>query len=170
MPNRPIHSAGTYAHFVTFSTFKRRKLLNPDACKRIVVGNLAAQLIRQKGICIGYVIMPDHVHALIWFPDEHQISPFMNKWKDLTSRAITDLYQKEYPNYSARIGIDDPVWQRNYYDFNISSDAKLREKLDYMHKNPVRKGLVKDICDWRWSSAQGWHQHKSVGVKLSWPP
>jgi len=170
MPERRIFSAGTYAHYVTFSCYKKRKLLHPDICKRIVIGNLANQLKRQNGICVGFVIMPDHVHAVVWFPTEHEISPFMDKWKELTSRAITELYQTKFASYGAKIDSEDPVWQARYYDFNITSDLKLREKLDYMHNNPVRGGLAKRICDWPWSSAQGWHQQKSVGVDLSWPP
>ena len=43
-------------------------------------------------------------------------------------------------------------WQRRYYDFNVYSEKKLREKLDYMHRNPVKRRLVKHPRDWPWSS------------------
>jgi putative transposase len=41
-----------------------------------------------------------------------------------------------------------------YYDFNVYSEAKVREKLEYMHFNPVKRGLVYEGIDWRWSSAR----------------
>jgi putative transposase len=43
-------------------------------------------------------------------------------------------------------------WQPRFYDFNVHSAKKRREKLDYMHRNPVTRGLVKDPKDWVWSS------------------
>jgi putative transposase len=48
---------------------------------------------------------------------------------------------------------DSPAfWQRRFYDFNVWSSKKLKEKLDYMHRNPVQRGLVLHPKDWPWSS------------------
>jgi len=170
MPKRRIHSEGTYAHFITFSCYKRRKLLLPDVCKRIVIGTLNQQLRQQKGICCGFVLMLDHVHALVWFPEEHQISLFMQKWKELSSKQMAAVYKRDFPDYWAKFDADDPVWQPRYYGFNIYSEKKLREKVEYMHNNPVRAGFVKDACEWPWSSARFWLKGKPVGIALSWPP
>ena len=43
-------------------------------------------------------------------------------------------------------------WQRRYYDFNVLTQAKLIEKLRYIHRNPVERGLVQRPEDWPWSS------------------
>ena len=43
-------------------------------------------------------------------------------------------------------------WQRRFYDFNVWSHKKRREKLEYMHSNPVKRGLVRRPQDWPWSS------------------
>jgi putative transposase len=43
-------------------------------------------------------------------------------------------------------------WQKRFYDFNVYSPAKRREKLEYMHRTPVTRGLVRDPKDWVWSS------------------
>jgi hypothetical protein len=43
-------------------------------------------------------------------------------------------------------------WQRRFYDFNVWSVRKKNEKMNYMHFNPVKRGLVKDPQDWPWSS------------------
>jgi hypothetical protein len=57
-------------------------------------------------------------------------------------------------------------WQRRYYDFNVRSADKLREKLTYLHHNPVRKGLADSPEDYSWSSA-GWYVlQRSVGVRI----
>ena len=170
MPKRRVHGEGTYAHYVTFSCYKRRRLLNPDVCKRIVIGRLGAQLAKQKGICCGFVVMLNHVHAVVWFPEEFQISLFMNKWKELSSRELRKTYERCFPRYIEKIDPEEPMWQARYYDFNIFTDRKLREKVEYMHNNPVRAGLVREPTDWPWSSARFWVLGKSVGIRLSWPP
>jgi putative transposase len=170
MSKRRVHAEGTYAHYVTFTCYDRRTLLTPDICKRAIIGTLDKYLRDVNGICIGFVIMLDHVHALVWFPDEHRISQLMNKWKEMTSKQIKSIYASRFGKYWSTIDADDPVWIPRYYGFNIYSYKKLREKLDYMHNNPVRAGLVKDICDWPWSSARFWHLAKPVGIRLSFPP
>ena len=48
------------------------------------------------------------------------------------------------------------------------SDDKVREKLIYMHENPVRAGLVARPCDWPFSSARYYEQGRSVGVPIGW--
>jgi putative transposase len=170
MPARRVQSQGTYAHFVTFTCYKRRKFLNPDVCKRIVLGALTSQLTAQQGVCCGFVIMPDHVHGLIWFPEENQISLAMNKWKELSSSKIAAAYEQQFRSYWGGLKGDTTVWQARYYGFNIYSGAKLREKLTYMHNNPVRAGLVKDPCDWQWSSARWYLRGERVGILVSLPP
>jgi putative transposase len=169
MPKRRVHSEGTYAHFVTFSCYKRRTFLKPDIGKQIVLGTLNQQLAEHNGVCSGFVIMLDHVHAIVWFPEEHQISLFMDKWKEQSSKQIAAMYAKKFAAYWSKLDPGDPVWQARYYGFNISTEKKLTEKLEYMHNNPVRAGLVKEMCDWRWSSARFWQLGKAVGVPLSWP-
>ena len=47
----------------------------------------------------------------------------------------------------------EPAWQARNYPFNVFTEKKLEQKLDYMHLNPVRRGLVTRAVDWKWSSA-----------------
>jgi len=62
----------------------------------------------------------------------------------------------------------EPFWQPRYYPFNLYSEKKATEKLDYMHLNPVRAGLVDKAVDWAWNSARYFDSGKSVGVPLEW--
>ena len=64
---------------VTFSCYKRQRYLHTDFAKRIVIGQLGSRLAHHQRICLGFVIMPGHVPALIWFPKVRQLSAFMNK-------------------------------------------------------------------------------------------
>jgi putative transposase len=159
---RKIFDKEGHAQFVTFSCYRRRRILDADRPKRIVISYLNAQLRRQDGRCLGFVVMPDHVHAIVWFPLGNQLSRFMQQWKRLTSFAIKKHLKTERRAYSHFLDPADPVWQQKYYSFSIHSE----EKLAYMHLNPVRAGMVGDACDWSYSSARWYLAGESVGVRI----
>ena len=91
MAGRRIHDDDLHAHFVTFSCYRRRRLLDHDWAKRVVLGVLNSQLTRRNARCVGFVVMPDHVHAIVWFPIAAQLSVFVQQWKRLTSYEISRL-------------------------------------------------------------------------------
>jgi putative transposase len=165
---RAIHDDELFAHFVTFSCYRRRRLLDHDQPKRILLGALNAQLARQSATCVGFVLMPDHVHAIIWFPEPGQLSLFMQEWKRQSSLRIRNWYESSKFTYLDTIPQDDPFWQSKYYSFEIYAEEKLHEKLDYMHLNPVRAGLANRAVEWPWSSARYYLENRSVGVAIGW--
>jgi len=87
----------------------------------------------------GYVVMPEHVHLLISEPERGELSLVMQMLKQLTSRKLRTPDRVRF-------------WQVRYYDFPVWSERKRIEKLRYMHRNPVERGLVQRPEDWRWSS------------------
>ena len=117
-----------------------------------------------------FVIMPDHVHALVWFPELQQISSFMNKWKEMSAKTLKKVLPQRFPEYWSSINQCDAIWQPRYYGFNIWSRSKVEEKLDYMHMNPVRAGFVERVAEWRWSSARWYVENRTVGLPIRWPP
>ena len=168
MNPRSIHDDELHAHFVTFSCYHRRRLLDHDSAKRVALGVLNAQLASRKAWCVGFVVVPDHIHAIVWFPIPGQLSVFMQQWKRLISHNIGLLVQSKFVHYADKVGPDDPFWQARYYSFNLYSEEKVRDKLTSMHENPVRAGLVAEPCDWAFSSARYDEQGRSVGVPIRW--
>ena len=165
---RRILDSELYAHFVTFSCYHRRRALDEDQPKRIVLGTLNVQLRRHEATCCGFVIMPEHVHIVVWFPEPKQLSRFMHDWKRESSRALKAWYRRHRPKYYAASKMTEHFWQPKYYPFEIYTQAKLHEKVVYMHKNPVERGLVERAVDYPWSSARYWLEGRSVGVPLGW--
>lgn len=168
MVTKRTHDREGHAHFVTFSCYRRRRLLDHDEAKKLVLGVLDSQLTRQQGRCVGFVVMPDHVHAVVWFPEPDQISHFMKQWKQRSSVQIKRLVASLLVRYSETFDLREPIWQAGYYDFNLFTDAKTEEKLAYMHQNPVKAGLVEKACDWPWSSARYYESGQPVGVPVAW--
>lgn len=83
--------------------------------------------------------------------------------------ALKALYRDRLGAYGGTIDLERPMWQPRYYGFNVYTEAKAREKLDYMHKNPVKAGLVEHPEDWPYSSARWYLLGRSVGLDMS-PP
>lgn len=157
-----------YVHFLTFNVFHNRRLLELDRPKQIVLGVLNQQLQQFQARCVGFVLMPEHVHALLWLPVPSDWVTFVSNWKRLSSFACREWYERQKIKYFEACDPGEHFWQPKYYSFEIYSAAKLEEKLNYMHANPVRRGLVQRANDYRWSSARWYAERKSVGVPIQW--
>ncbi|MCG8583705.1 MAG: transposase [Pirellulales bacterium] len=146
--NRRVYDDEHHAQFVTFSCYKRRRLLDHPDARQIVIEFLASELECRSGVCSGFVIMPDHVHAIVWFPETNQLSDFMKQWKQRSSLRLKKFLRGVLQKYACSTDRRDPFWQPRYYPFNLYSEKKAIEKLNYMHLNPVRAGLAEECCDW----------------------
>ena len=106
-----------YTHFLTFSVTQRRRLLDHDHPKRILLGVLNSQLEAFSARCVGFVIMPDHLHALIWLPEAGKFSRFVHGWKRISSFHIRGWCREIAPNYFREFGEGDRFWQPSYHSF-----------------------------------------------------
>ena len=125
-------------HFITFSCFRRLPLLDTPTAKEIFERTLERVRAGYGCYVTGYVVMPEHVHLLISEPERSKLSVVIQMLKQITS-------QKLRPNLAR-------FWQVRYYDFPVWTEAKRIEKLRYMHRNPMKRGLVTRPENWKWSS------------------
>src|SRR5437660_6617293 len=111
--------------------------------------------------------MPEHIHVLISEPKRDTVSVVVQVLKQ---RAAHRLLQKSKPRLQRELWrtMRPRFWQRRYYDFNVYSDGKVTEKLRYMHRNPVERGLVPSPELWRWSSYRAFAFCEEGVVKLNW--
>ena len=121
---------------------------------------------------VGYVVMPDNIHLLIGEPDQGTPSTVMQVLKQRFARQVL---RRGGPSFAllAKSGHSQQqphVWQRRFYDFNIWSQRKRVEKLRYMHRNPVKDGLVAEPEHWEWSSYRSYAFQEEGRVKINqWP-
>jgi putative transposase len=167
MAKRKIIDLPGEFHFVTFSTYQRRQFLAPERTRSIVVEVLQTSLETHRAFCHGFVVMPNHVHAILSLAPDATIASFLLSWKKTSSYRIKRFYAQELTKYHERCPEDCPVWQAKFYDFNLESDKKFIEKLEYMHTNPVAAGLALTLLDWPWSSARFYELGEDVGVKIT---
>jgi len=167
MPKRQVIDLPGQRHFVTFSTYQRRRFLDSARTRDIVLEVLQRCLTVHRAGCTGFVIMPNHVHALLFGETEFQISRFIQVWKKTSSYRLKRFYAQEIRQYRELCPENCPIWQAGFYDFNIESDEKIVEKLEYMHNNPVKTQLAPTPVAWAWSSARFYECGEVVGVTIT---
>ncbi len=144
-------------HFITFSCYRRRRFLGTRRARDRFVKILDQVRARHAFRLIGYVVMPEHVHLLLTEPPKGNPSKVLQVLKQKVSAALRKSRRPSSPGQLA-LQFPEPqtgekhFWQRRFYDFNVWSEKKLREKLNYMHRNPVERKLVGHPKDWPWSS------------------
>ena len=78
------------------------------------------------------------------------------------------VFDCSMPEYASKFPKTDPIWQVRFYSFEIYTTAKIEEKMNYMHLNPVRAGLVETPTQWRWGSARWYLEGRTMGVPILW--
>jgi putative transposase len=124
-------------HFLTFSCYCRQPNLGTPSSRTRFESSLEETRARYLFQVLGYVVMPEHVHLLVTEPKEERLATAIQACKQSVSRHL---------------GAGEHFWQSRYYDFNVYTEAKRIEKLRYMHRNPVDRGLVVSPEQWPWSS------------------
>lgn len=146
MPRGLIRCQQTgHFHFLTFSCFHRLPYFNTVTARQIFELSLESIRRRYQFVVAGYVVMPEHIHLLLSEPRRGSLARSVQALK----LAVTSQCAER------------PFWQARYYDFNVHSEEKRVEKLRYMHRNPVRRGLAEKPEDWLWSS----FRHYATGVE-----
>ena len=166
----PKFDGNLYAHFITTNTYKNYPFFRDEGLSQILLKELGFYSSKLGFALVGYVIMPAHVHLLLWWDSEDKpklsISNIMSRIKTMVSkRAKRYLFYDGGIEYVVRLAdVGQPnrqikptpgrfrLWQPGFYDFNVYSEEKLLEKLNYIHSNPVRAGLVLSPLDYKWSS------------------
>ena len=197
MPKLPKFDILGQAHFATTKTNRFLPLfLTHDMCK-ILINNIAFYRSKHDFRLLGYVIMPDHIHLLIYPQAKVPIQKILQdikrysakqilerllenptSWDELgglvipperlkmdnraeTRRCLQNVHVTTFTDFQVikprTKGQEHQIWQESFYDFNIYSDAKLHEKLNYMHKNPLAWNLVEDPGDYFYSSYRNYY-------------
>jgi putative transposase len=149
-PTRTLNPHGTY--FVTFSTWQRRRLFVVEPYVRLFLKTLHGYRRQGRFELHAFVVMPEHVHLLL---------------TPVPSVTLERAIQYIKGGYSHALGVErgkkSEVWQRGFTDHRIRDAADFDVHRNYIHENPVKRGIVESAPEYRYSSA-------FPGFKLdSWP-
>ena len=140
-------------HFITFSCYHREPYFTTPISRATFLDSLELTQRRYDLQILGYVVMPEHVHLLLSEPSDHE-TPLSKALQSLKLSVSKRLPQR-------------PFWQTRYYDFNVFTHNKRVEKLKYMHRNPVTRGLVKNPEDWPWSTFRHYRYNEPTPVQIT---
>ena len=184
MPSRlQRHDEPNQIHFITFSCFRRLQFFRHDSVKLAFIEAMKSTRETFKIRWIGYVIMPEHVH-LLTAPQAKgsneitPISPILNMLKGASGHdgkeALRDIWRSKRSLGTRPLDAwatgqgARPFWKPRGYDFNVVRDDTLLEKLDYIHKNPIRRCLVDRAEQWRWSSFPYYQSGDDSLIDMNW--
>ncbi len=155
MGRRISYDEPNHAHELTFSTYKNVQYFRNDDNCRLFLRYLDAARERQGFELWAYVLMPQHVHLLVWpGPEGPKVAEILKSVKQPFSRQMIKLGRCSQPR----------VWQRGGgYDRNVFSPKAINASIEYIHKNPVEGGLCSMATDFPWSSAK-WYEDRESGL------
>jgi putative transposase len=145
-----------HLHFITTSCYRRQRHFDSPRRRDCFLRVLEEVRAKFRFMVVGYVVMPEHVHLLISEPEIGDPSQVMQVLKQRVAKRLR-------PRRRARTQIDlfpaspHHFWQKRFYDFNVFTARKRIEKLKYMHRNPVKRGLVPSPELWAWSSFRSYY-------------
>ncbi len=166
---------GEEIHELTFSCFQRRPLLTNNHWRTLLLESIDRATHRHRYRLTAYVLMPEHVHLVV-YPDLdaskiHQLltaikRPFSYRIKQLLVENRSSLLQQLTVRQRPGVSVFR-YWQEGPgYDRNLQSVRAVVSAIEYVHLNPVRRGLVELPVDWEWSSARWYSEAGPQGVGM----
>jgi len=154
---RHYDNLGT-SRFITFGCYHHNQLLNDNNIKRIFVEQLDSIRTKYNIKIYGYVLMPEHVHLVLHPPNDIKLGQIIGYLKGLSAKAALTYYRNNNTKIIDKLQTwqgtkqRTAFWQKRCYDHNCRTSQTTLEKVEYCHKNPVVRGLVKSREEWIWSS------------------
>jgi putative transposase len=157
-------------HFITCSCYRRQALLKSARRRNAFLEILEQVRKKFRFIVAGYVVMPEHFHVLMSEPQQGTPSTAIQVLKQRVARRLLPKRRSRDPRQQELFSDDSrrKFWQSRFYDFNVYSKNKYLEKLRYMHRNPVKRGLVDRPEQWAWSSFLDYVEGREGVVKVNW--
>jgi putative transposase len=164
-----------HAHELTFSCFHRLRLFAKDRSRLWFVSAMELARQRYDFAVWAYAIMPEHIHIIVCpRQDKYEIRQVRSALKIPVQRKALSYLREQAPEFLDRLCDRQPngeihyrFWQRGGgYDRNVTNTETLLKMVDYIHENPIRRGLVERATDWIWSSARFYEGYSDVPIAM----
>ena len=163
-----------YPYFITCSTVKGISLFAYQEIRKIIIGSLFHLQEKERVIVYAYVIMHNHIHLI--FESEFPADT-MRKFKSYTARCIIDHLKEQNRRYflselrslkhSMHKDSEYQVWQAGVHPKQISNARMMKQKIEYVHYNPVKAGFVEIPEHWKHSSARNYLGDENAGLHVT---
>jgi putative transposase len=144
-------------HFVTLTCYHRQPGFNSPEVYDLFPAVLENMRRRFAMYIYGFVVMPEHVHLLVSEPEHGSLADAIHYLKLSFAKRLRGQQK------NSSVGA---FWQKRYYDRNVRDEQEFREKLRDLHRNPVKRGLVQEPAEWKWSSFPHYALRKKGTVEI----
>lgn len=157
-------------YFVTFTVVRWIDLFTRIEYREVIIDNLQ-HCQKNKGLVIyAYCIMTNHIHLILSSSDETNLSNTIRDFRGFTSKKLLDAI-KNNPRESRKKWLlksfrsegkkrksneTYQLWKRNYHPLELDNHYLINEKIEYIHQNPVKAGIVFDASHYAFSSASNY--------------
>jgi len=165
--------------YITSNIYDRLKVFTRPSFIIPILDSLNYYRYQYSTKLLGYVIMPDHIHLLIWPQDEQAVTDFMRDLKRFTSGRITrqaklegkiDWIKKFEVAGDHTNRAEHKVWQDSFWEQDIYTRKFLEQKLNYIHLNPVRAGIIEAAESYPYSSYRNYYlgDNQLIEIDSEW--
>jgi REP element-mobilizing transposase RayT len=155
-------------HFVSGNFLNRVPVFNQESCCQSFIDTLGK--LRNDWPCklIAYVLMPDHLHLIV-NPKDGRIKEFTGNLKSVSARDIVKTASGIDFKLDSE-GESYQVWQESFKAIPLWSAWIIWQKINYIHANPVKAGLVSSAKNYRWSSFQAFYSgsNEPLSIDQDW--
>jgi REP element-mobilizing transposase RayT len=176
--NRQYYEEYGEVFFITSTTVGFARLFDINELCDIFIHKLSFYQKRGDYAILAYVLMPNHFHLIIKKNNNSDISKIVANLKRITSKEITEyLYCNRFLELLGQLkrgAQKEPqhckIWKPRFDCFVINNEETLVQKIEYVHYNPVKAGLVDKPEKWPYSSARNYAGNCSsfVDVDVNW--
>ena len=176
MANRfKVIQGGPYPHFVTFTIVRWYPVFVSGPYLRIILDSLEF-MRKNRGLLVhAYVIMPTHVHAIVCAIGD-DLSEIVRDFKRFTARGIEEQSKRDgnkllswlFVNSDRDSRAKSKVWQDEFHPEVVFTRDFFVQKADYIHANPIRKGLIADATQYYYSSAAAFDRAETEPFEVDW--
>lgn len=165
--------------YITNNIYNRIRIFTQPSFVIPILDSLNYYRFQYTCKLIGYVIMPDHIHLLIWPRTSQLVTDFMRDFKRFTSGRIARQAKLEgKTDWTEQFGsagnetdrAEYKVWQDSFWEQSIYTEVVLKQKLDYIHLNPVRAGFVAEPGKYPYSSYRNYYldDNQLIDIDREW--
>jgi REP-associated tyrosine transposase len=162
---RWLYREGDAPYFITNTIIDRLPIFRDPVYCEILIASLKFLRKEKRALINDYVIMPTHMHAILWPQSACLISDVMRDFKRYSSRAISEQLERDNQHgLLMHFALTRPgkgharyrIWQQGYHPEIMLTTAFCNQKMEYIHNNPLNAGLVDDPIDWKYSGARNY--------------
>ena len=143
-------------HYVTGNVDKRRQIFRDEANCIAFLEEVQTLKNKHEARLICFVVMPDHFHLVV-NPRDGDIQTWIGELKSFSAKR---LVQANPNGFFRKPDGENQVWQESFKSLALWSGWLIWQKINYIHRNPIRANLVKSAIDYRWSSFKSFYGHE----------